>query len=291
MRIFFRAALVAGLLFSAAAVAAPKLQPYVLGASGSGDVAAALAGAKQALTDAGFEVVGEYTPYEGASCVVVTNDLLKSTAAKSDHGGFGAVIRVAVTQVEGNAQVAYVNPIYLQNIFRLEGDLAGVKTALAEALGAEQEFGSKKGLTAKKLRKYHYMMMMPYFDDPLELAEHENHAEAVAAVDNGIAKGLGGLSLVYRVEIPGKDEVVFGVGISGGKGDDATVMGIVDQGELRHTAHLPYEMLVSGNEVFALHGKFRIAQSFPDLGMGTFMKINSAPGAIEDALRAAAGGQ
>ena len=30
-----------------------------------------------------------------------------------------------------------------------------------------------------------------------------------------------------------------------------------------------------------LHGKFRIAQSFPDLTMGTFMKISGAPAAIE----------
>jgi len=33
-----------------------------------------------------------------------------------------------------------------------------------------------------------------------------------------------------------------------------------------------------------LHGRFRIALSFPDLTMGTFTKIMSTPGEIEDLL-------
>jgi hypothetical protein len=34
-----------------------------------------------------------------------------------------------------------------------------------------------------------------------------------------------------------------------------------------------------------LHGRFRIALSFPDLTMGTFSKIMSTPGDIEEAMR------
>jgi hypothetical protein len=37
-----------------------------------------------------------------------------------------------------------------------------------------------------------------------------------------------------------------------------------------------------------LHGKFRIALDFPDLTMGTFMKISGAPSAIEEKLKAVA---
>jgi hypothetical protein len=33
-----------------------------------------------------------------------------------------------------------------------------------------------------------------------------------------------------------------------------------------------------------IHGKFRIAQSYPDLGMGTFMKISGAPDGIAKGL-------
>jgi hypothetical protein len=34
-----------------------------------------------------------------------------------------------------------------------------------------------------------------------------------------------------------------------------------------------------------LHGRYRIALSFPDLTMGTFSKIMSTPGDIEDLLK------
>ena len=44
------------------------------------------------------------------------------------------------------------------------------------------------------------------------------------------------------------------------------------------------EMLVMDNKVVMLHGRFRIALSFPDLTMGTFTKIMSSPGNIEDLL-------
>ena len=41
---------------------------------------------KQKLGAAGFEVVGEYSPYDGASIVIVTNDALKANAAASEFG-------------------------------------------------------------------------------------------------------------------------------------------------------------------------------------------------------------
>ena len=70
-------------------------------------------------------------------------------------------------------------------------------------------------------------------------------------------------------------------------GDTGPVMETCDVGDLKHTLYMPYEMLVSDGTVYALHAKFRIALSFPDLGMVTFMKISGAPGAIERALRSA----
>ena len=39
-----------------------------------------------------------------------------------------------------------------------------------------------------------------------------------------------------------------------------------------------------GKEVRMLHGRFRIALSFPDLRMGTFANIMSTPGEIEGLL-------
>ncbi len=133
------------------------------------------------------------------------------------------------------------------------------------------------------------MFAMPYFDDVDKLARFDSHDAAVAHIERGLAAGTAGASQVYRVDIPGTDETLFGVALSSGVAADQSVMSFTDQGELKHTAHLPYELLVTGNDAIALPGKFRIAVSFPDLGMGTFMKISDAPGAIREALAAVAG--
>jgi hypothetical protein len=144
----------------------------------------------------------------------------------------------------------------------------------------------EKGMSAKKLGKYHYMMAMPYFDDHIELVTGVDHQSVLGMVERGLAASKG-VNKVYRIDIPGKEESVFGVAIVEGKGADQTVMAATDTGVLRHTPHLPYELLVSGNKAYILHGKFRIAQSFPDLGMGTFMKISGAPNAIEETIKEA----
>jgi hypothetical protein len=280
--------LLATLVITAPAMA-EDLQPFVLGKAASGDVATVVADSRSALEGQGFTVAGEYSPYPDAHVIVVTNDELKATAAKTENGGFGAAQRVSVTKVGDNIQVVYANPAYWAAAFRMEGNLAGVTEKLAAALGNQQSFGSEKGLSEKKLRKYHYMFAMPYFDDVDKLASFESHAAAVKHIEQRLAAGTAGASKVYRIDIPGKEETLFGVAISTGDGADKTVMSITDTGDMKHTAHLPYELLVTGNEAIALPGKFRIAVSFPDLGMGTFMKISSAPGAIKDTLGAVAG--
>lgn len=267
-----------------------RLKPYVLASVVEGTLDAALEQVKPALEEQGFELIGGYAPYDGALVLVVTSDEMKSLAARSEFGGYGAAQRVSLTAVDGKVQVAYTNPLYMANVYRMEGDLEDVAEKLAAALGREEEFGSENGIPAKKLRKYHYMMMMPYFDDHSTLAEHGSHQEALAAVAAGLEAGKGGTELIYRVEIPGKDEVLFGVAVREGKGADTTVLETTDIGDLKHTAYLPYEILVSGGKAYALHGKFRIALSFPDLSMGRFMKISGAPDGLKEALAQAAGG-
>lgn len=266
------------------------LQPFVLASQGKGTVADAAAGAKEKLIAAGLLIVGSYEPYKGAEVVVVTTEESRRTAGMSEFGGYGAAQRVSLTQRGEEVQTVYTNPAYMAAVYRMEGDLAEIAEKLKTALGFQEYFGSKKKLTEKKLRKYHYMAMMPYFDDHDTLASFPSHGEAVGAVEKGLEEAPG-VSPVYRIDIPGKEEVLFGVAIADGKGADEKVMGVIDTGTLRHTAHLPYEVLVSGGNVFALHGKFRIALNFPNLGMGTFMKISGAPGGIKKSLKGAVKGK
>lgn len=268
-----------------------KLKPFVLASKSAGTVAEKSAQVKTALTTAGFTVVGEYAPYAGANIVIVTNDELKKNAAASESGGYGAVQRVSVTAADKDVQVSYTNPVYMAQVYRMEGDLSGVSAALEKALGRVEEFGAK-GMTAKKARKYHYTIGMEYFDEPSELAEYGSYEEAVQAVDAKLANNQNGVSRVYRVDIPGKQESVFGVGLKGSGDskamDDQFIMNEIDFRDVKSTAHLPYEVLVSGNKVYALYARFRIAINFPDLSMmgkNSFMNIMKAPEAIRKALQ------
>jgi hypothetical protein len=268
-----------------------SLKPFVLAYSGEGTIDAKLGEVKAAVEREGFQVVGEYAPYKGTHIVVVTSEELKNNAAKSKFGAYGAIQRISLTEKGKGLQVAYSNPLYLAQAYRMKDSLSDTAAKLDKALGKKETFGSKNGLKADKLRNYHYMMLMPYFTDQVELAKHKSYEEAIQAVESNLTAGKGGTLRVYRVDLPGKKETVFGVGIKDGEGADAAVMKTVDIGELRQTAHLPYELIVSDGTVYMLHGKFRIAVDFPDLTMGTFMKISGAPSAIENALKQVAGGK
>ncbi len=266
------------------------LKPFVLASKGAGTVAEKSLQVKSALSGAGFTVVGEYSPYAGANIIVITNDELKSNAAASDFGGYGAVQRVALTEAGNTVQVSYTNPVYMSHVYRMKGDLTAVASALANALGKQEEFGAQ-GMTAKQARKYHYTIGMEYFDEPSVLAEYASYEEALKAVDVGLANNKNGVSKVYRVDVPGKQESVFGVALKGGADtkymDDQFIMKEIDFRELKSTAHLPYEMLVSGKKVYALYARFRIAIDFPDLSMmgkNSFMNIMKSPEAIRLAL-------
>jgi len=270
------------------------LKPFMLVYRGAGTVAERTTAAEAALTAHGFTVVGRYAPYPEAMIVVVTNDELRANAAASPQGGFGAAQRVAVTRVGNEVQVSHTNPVYMAQAYRMKGDLQGVARGLEAALGHGEPFGAK-GLTASELRKYHYMFGMEYFTDPSVLATYGSHEEALNAVEKGLATNKIGVSRVYRVDVPGGSESVFGVGMKAPSDaqkymDDRFIMSEIDFRDVKSTAHLPYEILVSGNKVYALYARFRIAIDFPDLAMvgaNSFVNIMKTPDAIESALKQA----
>ena len=285
-------------LASMAVQAAGEMKPFILGSTSSGNVSDHIDGVKKSLTDNGFEVAGEYSPYDTAHIIIVTNGTMKKMAASHERGGYAAAARVSITKVGDEVQVAYTNPPYMAAAYHVQGDAASVKTALKTALGEVKEYGPANGLDADDLNGYHYTFGMEYFDEPYALAEYNNYKEAVAAVEKGLAAHAGGTTKVYRIDVPGSEQTVFGVGMSSGDTgnkymDDEFIMSEVDFKEVRSTAHLPYEILVSGDEVEALHARFRIAVNFPDLSMmgdNSFMNIMPSPDAIKDALTKASGG-
>ena len=254
---------------------AEVLKPFVLGKAVPGTMAEVVNHATAKLTEQGFTVVGTYSPYPNATVICASHPDISAAAAKAENGGFGAAQRVAVTEVDGKLQITYVNPAYLGTAYGL-GKLESISAKLETALGHEQEYGSEKGIKEEKLApgKYHYKMLMPYFDDIDVLNTYADYQSGVQAVEANLAAGKGGTVKVYRIDLPGKDVSVFGVGIpqgdgpdSGDKDTDKEITDIIDYKEIRSTAYLPYEIMVQGNQAIALRGRYRIAVHFPDTSM------------------------
>ena len=296
------------LIFSGSLLAADDaLQPFVLATVvDQGEISSISQGLREKLLTAGFEVVGEYAPYDNGNILVISSKALRDLATRSERGGYGAVLRVSVTRNNDRLEIAYSNPHYWANVYRMQADVHAIAAQLKNALGYEQEFGSGElTLSASDLRKYHYTFMMEYFDDPSVLNYFDSHEQAVATVRQNLSDQVAASRQVFELPLQpdsnGKQMTLFGVGLAGTGPEDCSsdpyIMGRIDKDSPRHSAHLPYEILVYGDQAEALYGRFRIAISWPHLPMvasdtgATFFSIMCAPGAIETALMKIAGGK
>ncbi len=274
-------------------VAAEKLRPFVLASVASGPLSAVVERTSDKLKQGGFQIVGAYAPYRGAYVLAVTTPELTRIAVDGPNAAWLAAIRVALTRVGDRIQVSYANPDYLRRAYRVDASLSPVTRQLRDVLGAQLSFGARN-MTARKLRRYHYAFGMEYFDDQIELAEYPDYLGALRQVGEHLRKRDGGVRRVYQVDLPDVQRTLLGVAITQGEGSDEKVMAVIDKDRYRHTAHLPYEILIDGGKVKALHPRFRIAIDFPDLKMSgktSFFQIMSSPDAIQQALTKAVGGE
>lgn len=277
-------------------VVAQELKPYTLAVTSDKAVNDTKTLVADALESQNLKVVGVYDNVHAEAAVVVftADELLDAVNQSGGLTGFAATLRVAVTRESGKTAVSYTTPEYWGNAY-FRDDFDKVRTSYAEVtqklvaamnqVGAYQgkTFGAEKGLDEEKLRSYRYMFGMPKFDGTVTLEEFDSYQQAIAHIDAALNKDVQGVVPVYKVEVPGKELALYGIGLNAPEGE-ATFMPKIDIGSHKHTAFLPYEFLVMNNEVHMLHGRFRIALSFPDLTMGTFTKIMSTPGYIEDTL-------
>lgn len=286
------------LFFSFQWVGAQNLSPYTLAFETNESLAIIQPKLISQLELNGIKIVGQYQPANDKNRAVIvftSKELESAVTSVGELTGFAATLRMGITNENGKTIVSYTNPIYwgnayFQNSFDKVADNYRVlnehleKSLKASGNFVGTAFGSKHGLSVKDLRKYHYMMTMPYFDDVVTIGSFDTHTAAIEKLDANLKKGLVGISLVYKINIPGTDLSLYGLALSGEKGE-SKFMPIIDIGEHKHTAFLPYEILVKDNKVVMLHGRYRIAISFPDLTMGTFTKIMSTPGNIESMLK------
>lgn len=285
------------LLFAVQFSFAQNLKPYILGLKTTESISATKAKIKTNLTQNSIKVIGEYQPANDKNrwiIVFTSTELVNAVKTVGGKAGFAATLRIAITVENGKTIVSYTNPTYWGNAYfrddfdKVKTNYATLNTHLQNAMKVSgtfvgTPFGSEDGLSVSDLREYHYMMGMPYFDDTVELEDFDSHKAALAKIEASIKAGIPNVKMVYKVSIPGKNLTLYGFALSGEYGE-GQFMPIIDLGSPKHTAFLPYEVLVIGDEVIILHGRFRIAIAFPDLTMGTFSKIMSTPGNIEDLL-------
>jgi hypothetical protein len=268
------------------AAAGERYRPFVVAMIEGKTVPEAVDKVTAGLNAGGLDVVGQYAPYDDDSAVIVgfTSPELQQAAASDEFGGFGGVLRAAVTDNAGAIEVTYVSPEYIGYAYHL-GDLSAITAQVEAALGKRKSFGAK-GMSEEMLERYHYMMFMPYFKDKRVIARFDDHAAAVQKVAAALQHPDSDMAAVWQVKIS-DDQTLFGVKLYGGKweGKIKEIMSKIDLDSPKSTAALPWELLVTGGKLVYLPGKFRIAVMFPDLPMGTFMEIANVPDDMDASAR------
>jgi len=245
-----------------------------------------------ALENNSFTILGSYNPSGKSDLKVIAftrNDLKNTVIKVKDRGALAAIFKVGLVKTDGKVVMSYTNPDYILRAY-LQDDFDKYKSQLKtfgldlkiafSTLGKEfTQFGGV--VDADDLKDYHYKIMMPYFTDPVELNEFSSFEEGVRIIEKNLKANKGNTKLVYKLEFTSEKVAVFGIGLQNTEEGESYFLPKIGEA---HAAALPYEIILQGKEATMLHGKYRIALHWPELTMGTFMKIMSTPGDIEDTL-------
>ena len=274
------------------AVNSQNLSPYIKVGVFNDNIQNTAEKVKSALQGKGFEIIGAYNPESKSNMLVLVysrKDLQTTVLQVKDRGALTAALKVGLKANGNSTAINYLNPPYLFNAY-LRDDYSKHKSALQKVtddvksalspLGSENKpFGGS--LTESRLKKYQYKMMMPYFTDPVTLKKFSSFEEGVKTIEKNLAAKKGNTKLVYKLKFSSNKVAVYGVGLSDKESGENFFLPIIGED---HFAALPYEIILQGNIATMLHGRYRIALHWPELTMGTFMKIMSTPGYIEDTL-------
>lgn len=271
-------------------VMAQAISPYILVGESNLSLQEAESEVNKALAGKGFEVIGSYHPENNQTMTVVAytrNDLKSATIQVEDRGALASVLKVGLKSDGPGTKISYLNPEYLFQAYLMDAydkhatALKKVQTDATAALSSlgnvNKGFGGEK--TAKELREYHYKMMMPYFTDPVELKEFSSFEEGVQTIERNLKNKKGNTLAVYSVKFPSAQVAVFGIGLLDEEDGEKYFLPVIGED---HLAAMPYEIILQGKEATMLNGKYRLALHWPELTMGTFMKISGTPGDIKD---------
>lgn len=271
-------------------VSAQELSPYILVGDSQNNMEETARTVTKALTDSGFEILGEYQPENNQTLKVITysrKDLQKITLEVKDRGALAAILKVGLQADGPGTTITYLNPEYLFQAYLMDAydsHSAGLQKVSADVKNTLSSLGNQNtafggSMTAEDLREYHYKIMMPYFTDPVELKEFANFEEGVKIITENLKSEKETAKLVYSLVFSNEKIAVFGIGFLDEEKGEKKFLPIIGED---HLAALPYEIILDGTTATMLHGRYRIALHWPELTMGTFMKIRSTPGDYKD---------
>jgi len=271
-----------------------EIQPFYDCGAVTGSIKTVKEKVKAQLKTNGFIVTGGYRVGGKSSTYVLTftsKDLQRACLKVADRGILAANLRVAFTLKSGKVNVSALNPKYLflgylrDNYTKYKADLDKITAKAVKVFksvsGKTTAFGGK--IKESKLKKYHYMMGMPYFDDPVELKEFKSFDEAIATIKKNLKLKKGNTKLVYKLEYKSLKKAVYGVALLDKETGESKFLPKIGE---KHLAAMPYEIVVIGKTATILHGRYRFALYWPELTMGQFSKIMSTPGDVEDTMKA-----
>lgn len=275
-------------------ISAQELSPYIL----VGESPNTLNETEQKVTDAlkasGFEILGQYNAENNQTLKVIVysrKDLQQITLKVSDRGALAAALKVGLKADGPGTTISYLNPEYLFQAYlrdAYDAHKVGLIKVSSDVKAALSPLGNKNtgfggSMTAEDLREYHYKMMMPYFTDPVELKEFSSFEEGVKTIENNLKSQKGATQMVYSLKFNDQKVAVFGIAFLDEEKGEKQFLPVIGED---HLAAMPYEIIIEGKKATMLHGRYRIALHWPELTMGTFMKIRSTPGDYKDAFEA-----
>ncbi len=246
---------------------------------------------KTRFEQAGFSFIGTYHPEGNPTFEVMAftrDDLKKMTFSVQDRGALASVLKVGLILDSNNPVMTIVNPIYMFYAYLRNGvkDYTPYKKISDDFIRVLGSFGKPEplGETLKvdKLKKYHYMMGMPYFDDPVILKTFYSFDQGLSVIRKNLSSGKSHTTKVYEIVDKNRKIAVFGVGLLDPEEGEKHFLPIIGES---HLAAMPYEIILQGKEATMLHGRFRFALYWPGLTMKTFTKIMISPGDVEDMLK------
>ena len=180
---------------------AQSLSPY-LGVNVKGSVNEISQSIQSDLEAAQFEVIGKYNVANNDQMQVICftrDDLKKTVGVFEDRGALAGILKIGIRKNETDVEVSILHPNYMfyayfGDDYKIEAPIlkkidADAKAVLSNAYGTLTPFGGE--LDIKEIKGYHYKVMMPYFDDPIELEQYSSFDAGLAFIRGQIAEENG----------------------------------------------------------------------------------------------------